>query len=142
LTSWSLSSLINLVLRNRLLESVGLDSGSILGQGNSEVLNSSLEYEGVKALLEGLEDILEHLRSNVVDLIQALYSVLDDLSDRDDLVHGLAHGSQSDLSGTTLSELGEHVGDVVSEGLSLCDADLVVGGRLTLVSNLSISCCA
>jgi hypothetical protein len=105
LTSWSLSSLINLVLRNRLLESVGLDSGSILGQGNSEVLNSSLEYEGVKALLEGLEDILEHLRSNVVDLIQALYSVLDDLSDRDDLVHGLTHGSQSDLSGTTLSEL-------------------------------------
>ena len=124
------------------MESVCLISGYILGKGNSEVLNSSLEYEGVKALFEGLEDILEHLRSNVVDLIQALYSVLDDLSDRDDLVHGLAHRSQSDLSGTTLSELGEYVSNIVSEGLSLGDADLVVGGRLTLVSNLSISCCA
>jgi hypothetical protein len=71
-------------------------------------------------------------------LIQALYSVLDDLSNRDDLAHGFTHGSKNDLSCAALSELRENISNVVSERLSLGDADLVVGGSLTLISNLSI----
>jgi len=44
-------------------------------------LNSSLESEGVEALVERLEDVLEGLRADLIDLIETLYSVLDDFGD-------------------------------------------------------------
>jgi hypothetical protein len=40
--------------------------------------------------------------------------------------------------GVSLSELGENVGNVVSQGLSLCDADLVIGGTLRKIFKLPI----
>jgi hypothetical protein len=64
--------------------------------------------------------------------------VLHDFSNGDNLVHGVAHRSEGHLGGVALSELGEHVGHVVAEGLSLGDAYLVVRGTLSSVLHLTV----
>jgi hypothetical protein len=62
------------------LEAISLLLGLNLGEGDSEELNGSLESEGIEALLKRLVNILEGLRSNIVDLVKSLHSVLDDFS--------------------------------------------------------------
>jgi hypothetical protein len=70
-----------LILRYGLLEAVGLVLRDVLGKGNCEVLNSSLEFKSVESLIKGLENILKGLRTDLIDLVQTLYSVLDDFCD-------------------------------------------------------------
>jgi hypothetical protein len=74
----------------------------------------------------------------VVDLVESLHSILDDLSDGHDLIHGIAHGSKCDLVGSALSELREDVGYVVAKRFLLGDANLIIGGALCDVSYLAV----
>lgn len=120
------------------MEAVSLLLGLSLGESDGEEVDGSLEGKGVETFLERLEHIFEYLSADVVNLVEALYSVLDDLGNGDNLVHSVAHGSEGDLVGSALSELREDVGNVVAEGLSGGDAYLVVWSALRLVSDLAI----
>lgn len=118
-------ALVDEALINRSLVADALLLGLVLGESDCEEVLDSLESEGVEALLLGLVDLLEDLGLDAVGLVEALHSVLDDLSDGDDGAELLAHLSEGDLGGVSLAELGEDVLGVVSEGLLVGDADLV-----------------
>jgi hypothetical protein len=66
-------------LIDRSLEAVSLLLRLVLGEGDGHVADVSLESQGVKALLQGLEDVFEDLGADVVHLVETFHSVLDDL---------------------------------------------------------------
>jgi len=97
-----------------------------LGQSDDHGGDLSAEDKGVKSFIDGLIGVLDLEGSDLVLLVDSGYAGSDKLSNGDNLGGSVSHGSEDDLGGALLVELGQDVLGVVGNGSRDIDSDLVL----------------
>jgi hypothetical protein len=78
------------------------------------------------------------LSTDVVNLMNSLYSVFYDFSNSDDLRDSVSHGLDNDLISSFLIELGNNVFHIVAHGSTLVNSHFIIRSSLPGLVNLLV----